>query len=681
MAVPSLANNTPNPGEIQWGPFTIQYLGVGYQIPQGSTAERWVWWRYNTGGGTTTIEAGPDIPIDLADDDLVLFGNKDGIGLRVQSTSLVDGDLLIEGSVFSKALAAEIIQADHLSSDLAEIRNLAVGEMQGDYGLFGSLAVGAIRLDGAEGLTITHPDGTESGVNSDGSGAVWRGESIVDRQTVLESLDLRGTEMNLSGNLGLTSGVPNPVTPLTVTAGAYSRKTLDTPRVPNEVNGLTINGTGTEWIYAETGQFIGWFSRIMWMPRDDTPNTGYIKFDIEDRWLAFGGVTILNGIVYVLACYTQSDNNPYFPSYFPNYSNWRILRYNEISGAYIGSFSMFDIHVPYTCIGNDGTNLLVASVAADGDLFVRGINPSTGTASIATVEVDTAWGSNPVTSVHRTSEGFGATRWVVSGLTGVRVYTTGGTRVNSEAWPLAQSSSCKGMALDENGWHTFHGSRVYHYTWLSGAHQFGYAWRDNNPSGLGVTETVPKTVTITPPRFAPWRIALPAKPPSDGTVDGADSASIYIAPSGQPLDRKAILTETPWAIAFESFDNSGVTPSVVNGFASRPGNLGVLTSAEVDGSGQPLTRIPGKGTPTMKKFSQAGTATISINNTHTGFVHVTFPVPFDAPPAIDITPSNINFLSSYTARSATGFNAYIRMYTGANVTGSYEVSWEAHAID
>ena len=132
MAIPAITNNSPSAGNIAWGAFTIQYNGTSFAIPAGSTAQRWVWWRYNTGGGTSVIEAGPDIPTNLTDDDLVLFGNKNGIGLRVQSTSYVDGELLVDGSVFADAIASNQITSNKISTLGLDAGVIKFGEMSGE---------------------------------------------------------------------------------------------------------------------------------------------------------------------------------------------------------------------------------------------------------------------------------------------------------------------------------------------------------------------------------------------------------------------------------------------------------------------------------------------------------------------------------------------------------------------
>ena len=139
MAVPSLTNNSPSAGYLAWGAFTIQYNGVGHTVASGTTIQPWVWWRYNA--GASVIEAGPNVPTDLTDDDLVLFGNKAGIGVRVQAATLIDGALLVAGSIPASAIAAGGLMPT------------------GAIIMFGSATapVGYLSCDGSSQLRTTYP--------------------------------------------------------------------------------------------------------------------------------------------------------------------------------------------------------------------------------------------------------------------------------------------------------------------------------------------------------------------------------------------------------------------------------------------------------------------------------------------------------------------------------------------
>ena len=130
MAIPSVTNNTPSAGQISWGSFNIQLNGVAYSVPAAFSNQRWVWWKYNA--GVPSIQAGADVPPDLLDDDLVLFANKNGIAVRVQSTSFVDGELLVDGSIFAEALSTNLISSQHIVTAGLDAGVIKFGAMSGD---------------------------------------------------------------------------------------------------------------------------------------------------------------------------------------------------------------------------------------------------------------------------------------------------------------------------------------------------------------------------------------------------------------------------------------------------------------------------------------------------------------------------------------------------------------------
>lgn len=120
MAIPTMLNNFPSAGYIAWGNFSIQLYGQVYSIPAASSNQRWVWWVFNN--GAPAIVGGPEVPQTLGPDDLVLFANKNGVAVRVQSSTFVDGELIVDGSILTDAIAANQIVTEHM----------AVGSINGD---------------------------------------------------------------------------------------------------------------------------------------------------------------------------------------------------------------------------------------------------------------------------------------------------------------------------------------------------------------------------------------------------------------------------------------------------------------------------------------------------------------------------------------------------------------------
>lgn len=177
MAIPAMTNNSPSAGQIAWGAFTIQYAGVSYSVSAGSTGQRWVWWRYNS--GTPVIEAGPEIGqpfggslTPLSDDDLLLFGNKGGISLRVQATQVLDGELIVDGSIFADAIAANQIATSHIVTAGLDAGVVKFGTMSGDRIAANTMLVSSLVVTDLENL-LDNPVAQLGAVNAAAPG--WAG--------------------------------------------------------------------------------------------------------------------------------------------------------------------------------------------------------------------------------------------------------------------------------------------------------------------------------------------------------------------------------------------------------------------------------------------------------------------------------------------------------------------------
>lgn len=174
MALPNTTNNSPSAGYIAWQAFTIQYQGQSFAIAAGNTNQRWVWWRYNGGGSNSIIEAGPNVPTNLADDDLVLLGNRNGIAVRIQTTSYVDGELLVDGSVIAAALAADAIDGKVITGAFIQTTNVANRGIK-----FDSTGLRAWSNTGENTLAINASTGSVSFKGTISSGSTIVGSTIM----------------------------------------------------------------------------------------------------------------------------------------------------------------------------------------------------------------------------------------------------------------------------------------------------------------------------------------------------------------------------------------------------------------------------------------------------------------------------------------------------------------------
>lgn len=570
---PTITSNSPGAGQIAWTAFNVTHQGVKYPVAAGNTATTWVTWRYNA--GAPTIEKSSVRPV-LAAGDVILFSNMSGVGVRIFATTLFHGDLLVDGSIVADSLATEIIQTRHLGAELAEITNLNVGKMKAAYALIGSLTVGENIVWDSSGMVLTHPDGTKSIIPTDGSGPQMRGNFVAEWLTVLEGFEVRAPSV-VSNTMTLLRGVTDPALPAKVTSSHASVAIPDgggTNRL-----GLARASDGT-WITTDT---VGWkSSRVQWFSQ--TTGVAQRSFAVLSGWLSLGGATQLGSRIYVL-CAPVNDT-----AY--DRDNWRVLVYDAASPyTYYGSFAVSMVTAgAYPSISNDGANIVVAWVTAAGNAYGGLYSAGVNGAAISTTPLGSWDPVAHITGVERTSVGFATTRWVLSRVDHIYVYTTGGSRVTADEWPQKQNG-IRGLCATSDGiWHTFHANLFVDYTNNTGSIDVAYAWRDNNAAGSGYAETKPSPKTRwAPVERARWTISLPSAPPYDGTTDGANSATVYAAPAGGQLRLQATLPAGVLAVTPASITTTGVVPKSVNEFADRPGAVGRIQSYNgavyIDGNG------------------------------------------------------------------------------------------------
>ncbi len=97
-----LFDNTPNVGYISWTGLTITYRGAEYNVNDGNSNKKYIWWDY-------------DEPTDLQDTDLfppmaeledaLVFYNNNGIGKFCLNQTVIHGDQIQEHSIGENQLA------------------------------------------------------------------------------------------------------------------------------------------------------------------------------------------------------------------------------------------------------------------------------------------------------------------------------------------------------------------------------------------------------------------------------------------------------------------------------------------------------------------------------------------------------------------------------------------------
>ncbi|CCQ44657.1 hypothetical protein ARTSIC4J27_584 [Pseudarthrobacter siccitolerans] len=139
MAASNISHNTPAAGSITWTAFNIAYNGVGYPVPAGSTAGRFVWWEYRN--GSPVVMTGDVLP-ELGPDDTVLLLNKGGIGTLLPETNVLDGSLIVEESILAPAIGAEQINGGHIEADAVQTKHLGAGSVTAEQ-----LSVGTVSAN------------------------------------------------------------------------------------------------------------------------------------------------------------------------------------------------------------------------------------------------------------------------------------------------------------------------------------------------------------------------------------------------------------------------------------------------------------------------------------------------------------------------------------------------------
>lgn len=136
MALPVVSNNTPVAGSISWTAFGISFGTNNYSVAAGNTSKKYVWWEYRN--GTPAIVSSDSFPT-LADEDVLLFLNKNGIGATVPLTDVMDGSLIVPQSIYANAIAAEQIDSTHIKAGSIQTDALGAGVITTD-----KLAVGSV---------------------------------------------------------------------------------------------------------------------------------------------------------------------------------------------------------------------------------------------------------------------------------------------------------------------------------------------------------------------------------------------------------------------------------------------------------------------------------------------------------------------------------------------------------
>jgi len=142
----TILNNTPSAGAIQWANVHIQYNGVSYTIANGYTNYKYIYW---LAASPSTFVVSDTFPI-LGASDVLVFLNKSGIALVVPTATVLDGGLIVPGSIYAEAIAANTITSAKIAADAITASLIATGAVTAD-----SIAANAIGAAAIAANVIT----------------------------------------------------------------------------------------------------------------------------------------------------------------------------------------------------------------------------------------------------------------------------------------------------------------------------------------------------------------------------------------------------------------------------------------------------------------------------------------------------------------------------------------------
>lgn len=530
---------------------------------------------YQTSAPTGGTYAVNDIWFDTDDDFAISTWNgSTWVLLQFGTTAISDNGIttanLAAGSVTTETLDVGAVTAEKLEALLILTTAIQLNN--------------TMLLDGVSGLTITHPDGRQTYMRADGSGNQFVGQAILDSVYINDSLTLLGLANTISGKVTLTQGVGNPTTKVGVTASGWDQ--VSNWGDPT----FTTRGmfdSGSNWLM--TLSLFGGDVRIY----DKTTGAGAVVFSVPANFIPQGGVVKISTDYYVLGTdYNRSGN-------------WYVFKYNssftktaEFLLKDTGGTTIPDTH--YCALGIDGTgNLLIARRSVTGN-FTINVYTTAGVPSAAAGTYP-AWANAVPTSIVQSTVDTATVRYVVGSVAhGIRVFNTStAARVTSEEWTSANGSEVRGLNISGGNWYGHDGKNFYKYTNNIGTWDFAHAWLDDQVGQTGyptLAETMVGPLrTTAPTKRAKWTMSLPSAPPDDLTADGANTARLYAAPTGNTLVRQFTLPEGTLSKEFATLLSSGTAPAGANGFASRTGAIGDIVTTGLNGASQPTFEVTGAG--------------------------------------------------------------------------------------
>jgi|KBSMisStandDraft_5_1062788.scaffolds.fasta_scaffold00561_12 hypothetical protein len=626
--VPILTSDSPIAGSIAWPAFTLKHREVTISVPTGSTLNSWVIYRWNA--GVPLIEQSDVQPV-LANDDFVLFANNNGVGIRIFSTVLVSGDMIVDGSISATAIGAGQIIAEHLDANAITADMVKSGTLDSTVVMAGLLTVGTgISINPDDGITVDGPSG-KSQIPADGSGMSLSGTLSANSLTIEGISKMQGTrnEITNGGSLTLQAAQTPPASPPTVVSEwpLHEIPNLGDPDLVGRFRGLVQFPAEDASTWLTTANDWGNVASIVKLTKQ--ANGDFLeppmRFDMRvlrpEITASYGGLAVIGTDVYTLGQTTEKMTGA--STYRWYVYQWR---YTGVASPAQSRFTYVRrwLHEPSTKyggysrqpgIGTDGTEILIFQSNSDDLWGMSRYTAATGAYIATTPLYQDAAHTNRVTAsrvgqqVIATAADLGGPVlwWVINqDHTNVYCFDTTGTR------QIQNEFSAPGLPVTGFWWdgtrfmgHDDANQKVYDYSRIKDTDlvtnpvKAVQTWRLNNDTdagGLFVGDYATYETAASPvasytnlKKRSFFRLNSPGPIPDDpGDANDPDSLTFYMARGATPAITSycritpftgvnktlttVLLDTLPTVVApppnpIGNFPTAGVTPAVIKSSA------------------------------------------------------------------------------------------------------------------
>lgn len=151
-----IKHNDPSVGYVSWQNLNMQYNGSSYAIANGNTNKVYTWWELSD---PLKLKSSNEYPSLSAADALVLL-NKNGTAMLVPGATILDGALIVPGTILAEALSANSVTGEKILAGEIDTAHLAAGAITSDTiaaGAIGAAAIaaGAISADHLSAGAVT----------------------------------------------------------------------------------------------------------------------------------------------------------------------------------------------------------------------------------------------------------------------------------------------------------------------------------------------------------------------------------------------------------------------------------------------------------------------------------------------------------------------------------------------